>query len=110
VNEMLGAIRLRGVIKTIPEIKKTLDLLGLRKKHSFSLYPDNGSVRGMLQKVDSHVAWGEVSEEIRKKFEGIGTVGFKPPRKGFKSIKHKRPLGDLGYRGDEINALIERMM
>jgi large subunit ribosomal protein L30 len=34
-----------------------------------------------------------------------------PPRKGFKSVKN--PItrgGDLGYRGEEINALLERMM
>ncbi len=34
-----------------------------------------------------------------------------PPRKGFKSVKN--PItrgGDLGYRGEEINALLEKMM
>ncbi|MEM5801961.1 MAG: 50S ribosomal protein L30 [Candidatus Aenigmatarchaeota archaeon] len=33
-----------------------------------------------------------------------------PPSKGFKSIKEYYPKGDLGYRGKEINELIERMM
>ena len=34
-----------------------------------------------------------------------------PPRKGFKSVKN--PItrgGDLGYRGEEINSLLEKMM
>lgn len=33
-----------------------------------------------------------------------------PPSKGFKSIKEHYPKGDLGYRGKEINELIERMI
>jgi len=33
-----------------------------------------------------------------------------PPSKGFKSIKLHYPRGDLGYRGKEINELIERMI
>lgn len=33
-----------------------------------------------------------------------------PPSKGFKSVKLTYPKGDLGYRGKEINKLLERMM
>jgi len=33
-----------------------------------------------------------------------------PPSKGFKSVKKHYPRGDLGYRGKEINELLERMM
>ncbi len=33
-----------------------------------------------------------------------------PPRKGLKSIRRHFPKGDLGYRGDKINELLERMI
>lgn len=33
-----------------------------------------------------------------------------PPSKGLKSLKEPYPKGDLGYRGKEINELIERMI
>jgi len=33
-----------------------------------------------------------------------------PPSKGFKSVKEYYPKGDLGYRGKEINKLLERMI
>lgn len=33
-----------------------------------------------------------------------------PPSKGFKSTKSHYPEGDLGYRGDAINNLLERMI
>lgn len=39
-------------------------------------------------------------------------VGFRltPPSKGFRSVTRTYPKGDLGYRGKEINGLIERMI
>ena len=33
-----------------------------------------------------------------------------PPAHGFKSVKLAYPKGDLGYRGEKINELIERMI
>lgn len=33
-----------------------------------------------------------------------------PPSKGFKSLMERYPKGDLGYRGKEINSLLERMI
>ncbi|MEM5853279.1 MAG: 50S ribosomal protein L30 [Candidatus Aenigmatarchaeota archaeon] len=33
-----------------------------------------------------------------------------PPSKGFKSVKKSWPEGDLGYRGKNINELLERMI
>ncbi len=33
-----------------------------------------------------------------------------PPSKGFKSVKEHYPKGDLGYRGNEINELLMRMV
>lgn len=46
-----------------------------------------------------------------KNFEKIDPVlRLTPPSKGFKSIKEQYPKGDLGYRGKEINELLERMI
>jgi len=46
-----------------------------------------------------------------KDFEKVNPVfRLTPPSKGFKSIKDYYPKGDLGYRGKEINELIERMI
>lgn len=43
-------------------------------------------------------------KELKKVFR------LRPPKKGFKSIKEAFPKGDLGYRGNEINKLLERMI
>lgn len=37
-------------------------------------------------------------------------IRLSPPKKGYKPIKHAYPRGALGYRGEKINDLIERMI
>lgn len=37
-------------------------------------------------------------------------IRLSPPSKGFKSTKSHYPEGDLGYRGNAINGLLEKMM
>ena len=50
--------------------------------------------------------------EVRlKDFKRISTVfRLRPPKKGYKSVKLHWPKGDLGYRGEEINELLKRMI
>jgi len=46
-----------------------------------------------------------------KDFERLNPVlRLTPPSKGFKSVREHFPKGDLGYRGKEINELLERMI
>ena len=46
-----------------------------------------------------------------KSLEKINPVfRLTPPSKGLKSVKLPYPKGDLGYRGKEINKLLERMI
>jgi 50S ribosomal protein uL30 len=33
-----------------------------------------------------------------------------PPRKGLRSVRLMHPRGDLGYRGEDINSLLKRMI
>ena len=107
---MLGVIRLRGSVKVRGEIKDTLKMLGLKKRNNLAILPRTDAIIGMIKKVDNMVTWGEVSEEIQEQLEGKKTVPLKSPKKGFRAIKKAYPKGDLGYRGQEINTLIKRMM
>jgi len=53
----------------------------------------------------------KILKEKTLKGLGIKTV-FKlsPPSGGLKSIRLHYPVGDLGYRGEKINKLLERMI
>lgn len=51
---------------------------------------------------------GKVKIKDFKKIKPVFRLN--PPRKGLKSIKLQYPKGDLGYRKEKINELLDRMM
>jgi len=151
-------IRIRGEADQHPDVRKTLELLRLRRIYIATVYPDSlPGVQGMLKRAQTAITWGEVEpkvleELIRKrgrllgelpitdewvkeklKLGGIAELAEKvanneiqyhkltdygvkpffrlhPPSGGFKkSVKKLYPEGELGYRGKEINELVQRM-
>jgi len=106
---MLAVVRLRGGIGKRKELEDTLKMLGLRRKHTLAILPRSESILGMIKKVESMVAWGEINDELMGKI-GSKAIRLKPPQKGFRAIKKPYPKGDLGYRGKDINELIKRMV
>ena len=92
--------------KTLVELlKKRLRLKGNKKV-------DDKVLKEM--KIDSFekFAKGLIEGKMRLKDFSNLQKNFRltPPSKGFKSVKNTYPKGDLGYRGREINKLLERMM
>jgi large subunit ribosomal protein L30 len=66
-----------------------------------------------IAKVDSFESLAEALIEGKVNMnKGSFKIPFRltPPSKGFKSVKTGFPKGDIGYRGKEINRLIERMI
>lgn len=67
-----------------------------------------------ITKVDSFEKFSDllISGKVKlKDFKGVRPVfRLTPPSKGFKSVKEFYPKGDLGYRGEKINELLERMI
>jgi len=94
--------------------KDTLRMLRLRTKNSCAMVKDDPSSKGMITKIKDFVTWGELTPEMSKTLEEKGgSMGLHPPRGGFRRKGIKVPFkvgGALGYRGDKINELLERMM
>lgn len=119
MTNILGIVRLKGNVGTDRSLRSALVSLGMKKTNTVVFLPDTLSVKGLLKKCNSIITWGEVTEEWMKakgfdssgaKMHGKGkVVPLSPPRGGFKSFHHSYPRGDLGYRGDKIKDLIERM-
>lgn len=63
---LLLVVRLRGRSSTPPEVESTLKLLRLTRKFHAVIYPENESIKGMLEVVKDWVTWGEVSPEVLK--------------------------------------------
>ena len=106
---MLAVIRLRGGIDVRHDMKATFSVLRLKRVNTMALLPEKKEIIGMVKKVESFVTWGEISDELKEKFD-TNIIRLKPARGGLNSIKRPYPKGDLGYRGAAINELIERMM
>jgi len=130
---MIVVIRIAGKVGIERAKARTLETLGLKKKYSCVLIPEDEVPR--LNTVKDKVTFGKIDEEtlnelllkrakkdiknekelaeIKKseKFcKEIGTMALHPPRRGFrKSTKLVFPAGILG-NNPKINELIKRML
>ena len=133
-ENLIAVIRVRGLTGIRRDIKDTLNMLCLYKKNFCTVRQATPSIRGMLKKVKDYVTYGEIMPEVytllkkknEKKHEGkkskvnapvkkSGTEFFRlnSPKKGYGRKGVKQPFskqGALGYRGDNINDLIKRMI
>jgi len=135
---MYAVIRVRGEINARRDVRDTLKMLNLPYINNCTLVAEDKNYKGMLQKVKDYITWGEISDEmLRKLLERAGmegktleeaagklakgeaklkdftspTVRLYPPVGGYKAIKKPYGMGGtLGYRGKNINELLERML
>jgi large subunit ribosomal protein L30 len=119
----VAIILVRGLIKVHRDVKSTLKLLNLAKKHTLVIVPDTPITRGMLTKIKDVATFGTISQgmisEITSKRKNLSTKkdGLKfhlnSPRGGFerKGIKTSFAMGGaLGERKDKIAELIKKML
>ncbi len=114
-NSFKGMLEVAKDFITWGEIKKEtlVELLKWRLRTK-----DNKKVdENLLKKITGYDSFEKFAEDLisgkvkLKDFEKLNPVfRLRPPKKGLKSIKQHWPKGDLGYRGDAINELLERMI
>ncbi len=59
---LIAVVRIRGRVNVKPEIRRTLEMLYLRRKFWATLVPLTDSYRGMLHKVKDYSTYGEIDE------------------------------------------------
>ena len=71
----------------------------------------------MVKKVKDYVTWGEINQDsknlLQKKLKKGKTFLMSPPKGGYERGGTKKAFsvgGALGYRGDNINELIKKMV
>jgi large subunit ribosomal protein L30 len=103
--------KIEGMIKKVKDFitwgeinDKTLEnLISKRGRLVGDKRPEEKEIKNILAKVKK--------DKSVKDIEGFKPVfRMSPPRKGFEGIKQPFPKGALGYRGEKINELLERMM
>lgn len=74
----------------------------------------NAKMLKELTELDSFESFANALIEKKIKLNKIENIQpvfrLTPPSKGLKSVNEHFPRGDLGYRGKEINELLERMI
>lgn len=120
----LAVVVIRGLVGLNKDVKDTLAMLNLKKKHACVVVNDTPSIRGMLKKVQNVATYGPVSEETyaqlkakrgsSSKDEKTKEVFFlAPPVGGFERKGIKKSVvqgGALGERKQGIDSLLQKMM
>ena len=70
-KEKFAVVLIRGLIGINKDIKKTLYLLKLRKKHVCIVIENNESNRGMLKKAKDYITYGEIDEKTLKELTSL---------------------------------------
>ncbi|MBR9675784.1 50S ribosomal protein L30 [Candidatus Woesearchaeota archaeon] len=123
-TKKLVVIRIRGVTGIRKDIKDTLDMLRLYKKHFCVVLRSDKPTVGMIKKVKDYVTWGEISEEALKELKKKREAKYAdntpkpffrlhPPIGGFERKGIKKPFsigGVLGDRKQKIDDLLKKMM
>lgn len=112
---MYAAILIRGLIGVRGDMKDTLYMLKLRKKHAAILIDEKNTAQlGMLEKVKDTITFGPVSEPVARKLQARmkeGVAHLPPPKGGFERKGIKQPYttgGALGKR-DSMDSILEAM-
>ncbi len=111
---MICAVRIRGNMGLDKRKRDILSRLGLARPNYVGFYDD--SMAPVIKEVESAVAWGEVPEEFisrldgKRRYKSRNVFRLQPPKGGYKSVRLFYPKGDLGYRGEKIVELVERML
>ncbi|MBN2141994.1 uL30 family ribosomal protein [Candidatus Woesearchaeota archaeon] len=120
----IAIILVRGVVSVKKDIIATINNFALRQKLACVVVPNNETNKYAAMKCKDYVAYGEISEETYKllveKRGEKDAFGFQkkvfrlhPPRGGFERKGIKKPFslgGALGYRGEKMNDLIQKML
>ncbi|MCX6748098.1 MAG: uL30 family ribosomal protein [Candidatus Pacearchaeota archaeon] len=113
---MIAVIRIKGIVGLDRDINETFKRLKLGRKYSCIVVEEKPEILGMINKVESFVAYGKIDEATLKELQekrgkGKKTNFFRlhPPRGGIKAKVHY-PRGVLGNHKDKINDLIRRML
>jgi large subunit ribosomal protein L30 len=102
----VAVILIRGTVNTHPDVRKTLELLRLKKKHACVVIDDNAVSKGMLQRVKDYTTYGPISEEtfvklIEERGEVVGGTKAKDAKVDAKKIAKEYFAGSIKLRDFE---------
>lgn len=115
MSEQYAVILVRGLIGVRTDVRDTLSMLRLRKKHAAILVPADPVRLGMLEKVKDVATFGPVSEPVAQQLSAKmkdGVAHLAPPIGGFgrKGIKYGYGAGGALGKRDSMDKILEAML
>ena len=106
MEKKLAVIQIRGTVSTHPDVRKTLELLRLKKKNACVVLEHNEVSLGMVQRVKDYVTYGTISEKsfielIDKRGEVVGGKTAAEAKVDSKKVAKEFFSGDLKLRDFE---------
>ncbi len=103
-SKIIAVVRVRGTVSAQKEARETLTLLHLDHTNHAILIDDRPSYKGMLQRVNSYVTWGEVSKEtvlamLEKRARLFGNKKLTPEYLEKLGFKNYAELADAIFTG-----------
>jgi large subunit ribosomal protein L30 len=97
---MYAVIRVRGEIKTKPDVRKAFDMLNLSRVNHMSIWPEDNANLKAIKKVEGYATFGELNEDVLKQVlekrgnfeEGVDA------KKAFANIKAGKSLKEAGVK------------
>ncbi len=104
-GKLIAIVRVRGIRKVKPKIRKTLALLKLHKPNHAVLYKANPALIGMLKVVKDYVTFGEVSKEtVERLIAKRGEKGSKRAKELYNEEKIKE-IAERIYSGEKVGEI-----
>lgn len=100
---MYAIIRVRGTVNVAPKIKKTLDLMSLRRVNNLVVVREGKEVVGMIKRVKDYVTYGKIDDStleelIAKKGAPIKKGDVIDPKKVVEELKKGGSLKKAGVK------------
>lgn len=96
---MYAVIRIRGTVSVAPNVKKTLDMLNLKRANNLSIWPENEQTKRMFKEAESMLTFGTINDDVlakllEKKGEALeGEFDFKKTLAELKAGKTANQAG-----------------
>lgn len=101
-NKKLIAVRVRGRVRLLNEVKDTLNMLRLYKTNYGIILENTPTNMGMLQKTKNYITWGEAEESlVDELFTKRGNEYKGPMADKNKKIKYNNRY--IEYKGKKYN-------
>jgi len=64
---MYAVVRIRGTVSVAPNVRKTLEMLNLKRANNLSIWPETEQVRRMFKEAESMLTFGKLNDDVLAK-------------------------------------------